>query len=527
MKLFYIRQSLLLAAAMTLIGTFDMKASTTEEGVDLGLSVIWSTQLVEGNTTTDYSKDFVWASPFCRVDYNNSGAYAPSDFNVGLNITATNYDPAAVIWGDGWRLPTKAEVEELLALGVNSYTDNGYVVGYQINGKNGNNLILTDIDLGRSIKFWTASAYRDDNDKTDYSKAWACEFTLSKTGLVEADRTKYYSILPVRDKAGTPEVPVTEVMTSEDNVTMKIGEKTTLYPFVMPENATLRRVRYESSDATVASVDEFGRVEALKDGLATITATAVDGSGCTGTCEVTIKKLSDDTEVDMGLSVIWASHNVGAESVTDPGTYFMFATPQIVQKWSATASPYASTRVIPVENVAGTQYDPATVNMGDKWMTPTKEQLQELFDNCTKTDVDGGFELTSNINGAKIFIPASGYKYVTATNDKRAAYLQTAKTNSTDLVSGTYPCGKISTSYLPSFTDITNTKGAVIRPVKLKGGSALPSIAEDDFSGPLDVYNLQGIKVAQLNDGSSLKSVLSPGIYIIRTNSGKALKIKI
>ena len=527
MKLFYIRQSLLLAAAMTLIGTFDMKASTTEEGVDLGLSVIWSTQLVEGYTTTDYTKDFVWASPFCRVDYNNSGEYAPSDFNVGLNISATNYDPAAVIWGDGWRLPTKAEVEELIALGVKSYSENGYVVGYQINGKNGNSLTLKDIHGSRRVRFWTATAYRDENDETDCSKAWACEFTLGKKGLVYADRTTYYSILPVRDKAGTPAVPVTEVKLSDDHVILTLGEEATIYPFVMPENATLRRVSYKSSDESVVSVDEFGRLKPVTDGTVTITATAADGSGCTATCDVKIKKISEDEEVDMGLSVLWSTHNVGATSIVDPGTHFMFATPQIVQKFSATASPYANTCVIPVEDMAGTEYDPATVHMGNGWMTPTKEQMQELFDNCKKTDVDGGFELTSNINGAKIFLPASGNRYVNATNDKYSAYLMTSKTNSTDLVSGTYPCGKVSTLFLPSFTDMTNTKGTVIRPVKPKGGSALPSIAEDDFAGPLDVYNLQGMRVAQLNDGSSLKSVLPPGIYIIRTNSGKVLKIKI
>lgn len=72
-------------------------------------------------------------------------------------------------------------------------------------------------------------------------------------------------------------------------------------------------------------------------------------------------------------------------------------------------SPHACS---PLTDMAGTQYDPATVVMGEGWMTPTQEQVTELAENCDIANVDGGIELNSKINGAKIFFPESGFMYV-------------------------------------------------------------------------------------------------------------------
>ena len=64
-------------------------------------------------------------------------------------------------------------------------------------------------------------------------------------------------------------------------------------------------------------------------------------------------------------------------------------------------------------NILNLEDDAAHVNMGGDWRMPTKDELQELFDN-TKHDVvtvNGvkGMLFTSNINGHKLFIPFSGY----------------------------------------------------------------------------------------------------------------------
>ena len=52
-----------------------------------------------------------------------------------------------------------------------------------------------------------------------------------------------------------------------------------------PENATDKTVNWSSSDPSVASVDAGGKVTAVKEGSATITAKS---GGKTATCAVTV-----------------------------------------------------------------------------------------------------------------------------------------------------------------------------------------------------------------------------------------------
>ena len=58
------------------------------------------------------------------------------------------------------------------------------------------------------------------------------------------------------------------------------------------------------------------------------------------------------------------------------------------------------------------KYDAATANWGSAWLTPTKEQQDELRNNCdwTWTTLNGinGYEVKSKTNGNSIFLPASG-----------------------------------------------------------------------------------------------------------------------
>ena len=64
-------------------------------------------------------------------------------------------------------------------------------------------------------------------------------------------------------------------------------------------------------------------------------------------------------------------------------------------------------------DIAGTQYDVAHVKWGGSWVMPSKEQQDELINNCTSTwtaqnGVDG--RLFTGSNGASIFLPAEGWR---------------------------------------------------------------------------------------------------------------------
>ena len=66
------------------------------------------------------------------------------------------------------------------------------------------------------------------------------------------------------------------------------GNSSKITATVVPSNATNTSVKWVSSSPDVATVDDSGNVTALKAGSTTITCTAVDGSGVSATCPVTV-----------------------------------------------------------------------------------------------------------------------------------------------------------------------------------------------------------------------------------------------
>ena len=120
--------------------------------------------------------------------------------------------------------------------------------------------------------------------------------------------------------------------------------------------------------------------------------------------------------VDLGLSVYWCSCNVGAEAPEEYGDYYAWG--ETKPKSSYTEANYSyynnDTKLYTDlgENISGTEYDAATVNLGSDWRMPTGEEFQELLDKCTWewTQINGinGYKVTAE-NGNSIFIPAAGW----------------------------------------------------------------------------------------------------------------------
>ena len=90
-------------------------------------------------------------------------------------------------------------------------------------------------------------------------------------------------------KVSAATVSVTSVTLDKTNLELEVNGTYTLTATVAPNNATDKTVTWTSSDATIAKV-ENGKVTALKDGTATITAKAGDK---TATCSVTVGKKYD------------------------------------------------------------------------------------------------------------------------------------------------------------------------------------------------------------------------------------------
>lgn len=88
----------------------------------------------------------------------------------------------------------------------------------------------------------------------------------------------------------TPVTKVEAVTLDKTTALMKVGEELQLNATVAPENATDKEVIWYSGDETIATVDEDGKVTALKEGSTTITAEANDGNGALATCTLTVTK---------------------------------------------------------------------------------------------------------------------------------------------------------------------------------------------------------------------------------------------
>lgn len=122
------------------------------------------------------------------------------------------------------------------------------------------------------------------------------------------------------------------------------------------------------------------------------------------------QELNGHEWVDLGLSVKWATHNIGAEREGDYGSYFAWGE---TEPKSSYRDHNSVTTGQDIGDIAGDSvYDAARVNWGDGWRLPTFHECKELIDSCewTWTSQNGqkGYRVTSEVNGESIFLPAAG-----------------------------------------------------------------------------------------------------------------------
>ena len=84
--------------------------------------------------------------------------------------------------------------------------------------------------------------------------------------------------------------PITGITLSESDVTIKVNETKTITATITPADATIPDAYYwTSSNSDVATVDDNGKVTAVAEGTAVISAISYDGGDVVATCNVTVK----------------------------------------------------------------------------------------------------------------------------------------------------------------------------------------------------------------------------------------------
>ena len=323
----------------------DEPSAPVVEKVDLGLSVKWASCNVGAESPEDYGDYFAWSETTTKSSYSSSllsdvldnsisGLKSLGIIDANGNLTAA-YDAATSNWGDEWRMPTSDEIKELVNNCTWRWTTQNGVYGYKVVGPNGNSIFLpaagnrdgTEVyGRGSLGYYWSATP------RGEY--IWVYSLVLSNSSYSNNTNFDFYgfSVRPVYGPA-RPSISVTTgdataitdcgatlsgiVSNSDEPVTCGI---------IYDISSTL-----SSTSGTMLSTSSSGEFSIEVTGLSPkityyyCAYVEVDGEykyGEVRSFTTEAMSIPAGEAIDLGLSVKWASCNVGAKSPEDYGDYF-------------------------------------------------------------------------------------------------------------------------------------------------------------------------------------------------------------
>lgn len=179
----------------------------SEKAVDLGLSVKWAGWNIGASHPEDYGGYYAWGELKTKRLYDGSTYqfYDPKNYTylfIGENISGTQYDVAHMEWGNGWRMPTHEEFQELVTECDWEWISYKGVNGYAVTSANGNSIFLPASGVaaadvingkGRQGRYWSSSFYPD-----NAFNAYSLDFNSDREGACgNYIRCDGFSIRPV------------------------------------------------------------------------------------------------------------------------------------------------------------------------------------------------------------------------------------------------------------------------------------------------------------------------------------------
>ena len=158
----------------------------------------WSAHWYSNGNTNELTK-------YCSQSYDGFNGYVDT-----LTVLQPNDDAATAHWGEGWRMPTKAEWDELRNKSSFTWTEVNGVNGGLFTGPNGNTIFLpaaglrcegtephqegsTQFNVGIEGFYWSSSL-----SISDPISAWVFDFYSDGCYINWQDRYLGLSIRPVR-----------------------------------------------------------------------------------------------------------------------------------------------------------------------------------------------------------------------------------------------------------------------------------------------------------------------------------------
>ncbi len=329
--------------------------------VDLGLSVNWATCNVGATSPSGYGNYYAWGetSPKSEYTVGNSVTYKK---NMGDITGDSRYDAARANWGGSWRLPTKAEIDELLAKCKREWTTRNGRTGYLVTGPNGKSIFLpaagwrydsSQYFVGEGGYYWCSTP-----NESDAEDAYRLYFDDGNFYRGWFSRYFGHAVRPVSEngKGDSASRPSKPTLTTPSKQPAK-------------SNPSAHRI-------------------------------------------IATGSINGHDYVDLGLSVKWAMCNVGATSPSGYGNYYAWGETSTKSEHTVGNS---VTYKKNMGDIAGdSRYDAARANWGGSWRLPTKAEIAELLTKCKRkwTTRDGrtGY-LVTGPNGKSIFLPVAGWCY--------------------------------------------------------------------------------------------------------------------
>ncbi len=455
------------------------------EFVDLGLGVLWATCNLGADKPQDYGDYYAWAEietkdyfnwlnyRYCSTfsNYNPVLDKYTTEGNTGFLLKPDNLDRledmddvAWVLSGGEWHMPTAQDFEELIEKCNRKTVTVKGVMGMEFESKvpgfEGKKIFFPfsgcmfddkTKGAGQEYSLWTSTAAGNYNN-SKYFANWndtlvgprkrSKKFVITEVELYSGDRGRYVgmSVRPVKTHAADN---FSAISFPDEHLDLRYGEIRKMVVNMLPSGRPVNEgdIVWSTSDAGVAVVAE-GYLTAVGKGSCEITARS-QGYEAKITVTVTLPR---PEPVDLGLSVKWASANLGASDPKETGAYFAWGETspkagfysgknykfgEYSTQWTKynMGGDYFFIGNYPEPDYKETldaEDDAAAVLLGDGWRMPTADELWELRTRCTwkrvvdtiKTDkrntqtIFKGYIITSNVpgyEGRSIYLPATGF----------------------------------------------------------------------------------------------------------------------
>lgn len=345
--------------------TFEDEGGSTidpsEQMVDLGLpsGLKWAAWNVGATRPEQYGDYFAYGEVKPKSDYTLLNyewlyyGYFEEDLDeweyylkLGANFSGTNYDAAHVNWGDKWRMPSRAEWQEMFNNCKKEWTSINGVTGAKFTSNiNGNSIFIP------------AAGNKFDGKETHQETSCM---------LWTPEEYDYFDNTGWNNECRNYRVDISSTYANTEGYD---------YPEV---GFTIRPVYGDVPAESLPNVKIPAASEAIDLGLPSGTK--------------------------------WAPYNIGASNSSGAGLFLCFGEMnQKYYSHTYNYKYYdpLTDKCQTLGDIQGTDYDAANVLWGDGWMMPTKEQMEELVMQCDWVSTGYGFNVIGP-NGNSIYLPAAG-----------------------------------------------------------------------------------------------------------------------